>query len=171
MSERWIIRLRSQPVTVGGFATVPATRDHAHKHYLNPTERWQQLQPNARESITKAREIAEVHGKVSPSFYAFLDATSVAYLECVRAETEVAVRVESVAFVDQRGQRVQRIDTVTKSGVYAVFSAVPHDQVSDLRTAMRLYRREIKNPRPLDFLNAAHARLSARLRGARFSDD
>ena len=171
MSEQWTLRLRSQPVIVGGFATAQAKRDHAQKHYLNPTERWEQLQPSARESITKARELAELHGKVSPPFYAFLDTTSVAYVGCVRAETETAVRVEQVAYVDQRRQRVQRIDVVTKSGVYAVFSAVPRDQVSDLRTAMRLYSRAIKNPRPIDYLNLAHARLSARLRGARFSDD
>jgi hypothetical protein len=171
MSEQWTIRLRSQPVAVRGFAKVTAARDHAERHYLNPTERWEQLLPSARESIVKAREIADVHGKVSPPFYAFVDAASVSYVGCVRAETEAAVRVEPVVHVDERGQRVQRIDTVTKSGVYAVFSAVPHGQVSDLRTAMRPCSRAIKNPRPIDYLNSAHARLSARLRGARFSDD
>jgi hypothetical protein len=171
MSEQWTILLRAQPVTVGGFATAQATYKHADKHYLNPTERWEQLQPSARESIAQAREIAETHGKVSPSYYAFLGAASVAYLGCVRAETEAAVRVEQVTYVDERGQKVSRIDTVTKAGIYAAFSVVPSVQVSDLRTAMRQYNRKIKNPRPSDYLDWAHARLTVRLRGARFSDD
>jgi hypothetical protein len=171
MSEAWTIRLRSQPVAVSGFARSQATRDHVAKHYLNPTERWEQLQSIAREAMIQARQIAEAHGKVSPRYYAFLDTISVGYLACVRSETEAAVRVEQVAYVDQRGQRVQRINAVTKLGVYAVFSVVRHDQVSDLRTAMRQYRRTIKNPRPSDYLSWAHEHLTARLRGARFTDD
>ncbi|HEX4417256.1 MAG TPA: hypothetical protein VH165_05115 [Kofleriaceae bacterium] len=171
MSEQWTIRLRAQPVTVGGFATVQAAHKHADKHYLNPMERWDQLQPSARESIAKARQIAETHGKVSPSYYAFVATVSVAYLGCVRAETEAAVRVEQVACMDLRGQKVSRIETVTKVGIYAAFSVIPADQVSDLRTAMRQYNRKIKNPRPSDYLDWAHAHLTARLRGARFSDD
>jgi hypothetical protein len=171
MSEQWTIRLRAQPVTVGGFATVQAAHKHADKHYLNPMERWEQLQPSARESIAQARQIAETHGKVSPSYYAFVATVSVAYLGCVRAETEAAVRVAQVAYVDQRGQKVSRIDTVTKTGIYAAFSVVPSDQVSDLRTAMRQYNRKIKNPRARDYLDWAHARLTARLGGTRFSDD
>jgi len=171
MSEQWTIRLRSQPFAVSGFAKSQATREHVAKHYLNPIERWDQLRPNARESIAEARRLAEAHSKVSPAYYAFLDATSVGYLSCVRAETEAAVRVEPVSYVDQRGQKVQRIDAVTKLGVYAVFSVVPNCQVSDLRTAMRRYPRPIKNPRPSDYLSWAHAHLATRLRGGRFSDD
>jgi len=171
MSEQWTIRLRAQPVTVGGFATPQAALEHASKHYLNPTERWEQLQPSARESIAQARQIAETHGKVSPSYYTFLATIANAYVACVRAETEAAVRVELVSYVDLRRQKVTRIDTVTKVGIYAAFSVVPSDQVSDLRTAMRQYTRTIKNPRPRDYLDWAHAHLTARLRGARFSDD
>jgi hypothetical protein len=171
MSEQWTIQLRSKPVAVCGFAKPQSTRDHVVKHYLNPIERWDQLQPHARESIVQERQIVESHGKVSPPYYAFLDGASVGYLGCVRTETESAVRVEPVTYMDQRGQKVQRIDAVTKLGVYAVFSAVPHDQVSDLRTAMRQYRRTIKNPRPSDYLSWAHEHLTARLRGARFTDD
>jgi hypothetical protein len=171
MSEQWTIRLRSQPVLVSGFDTSQAAREHVAKHYLDPKERWEQLQPKTRESIAQAQQVAGTHGKVSEPFFALLDATAVVYLVCVRAETETAVRVEQITYVDQRGQRVQRIDTVTKSGVYAAFSVVPRNEVSDLRTAMRQYHRTIKNPRPGDYLNWAHARLSARLSGARFSDD
>ena len=171
MSEPWTIRLRSQPVAVGGFAKSQSTRDHVAKHYLNPTERWEQLQASARESIAQARQIAETHGRVSPPYYAFLDTTSVGYLACVRTQTEAAVRVEQVAYIDQRGQKVQRIEAVSKLGVYAAFSVVPHDQVSELRTAMRQCRRTIKNPRPSDYLSWAHEHLTARLRGARFTDD
>lgn len=171
MSEQWTIRLRAQPVTVGGFATASAAIEHASKHYLDPMERWEQLQPSARESIAQARQIAETHGKVSPPYYAFLATTSNAYLACVRAETEAAVRVERVSYVDLRGQKVTRIDSVTKAGVYAAFAVVPADQVSDLRTAMRQYNRKIKNPRARDYLDWAHTRLTARLGGTRFSDD
>ena len=170
MSEQWTIRLRAQPVAVGGFANSQATREHVAKHYLDPAERWEQLQPNARESIVQAQQLAETHGKVSPPYYAFLDATAVGYLSCVRIETETAVRVERVSYVDQRGLKVQRIDAVTKLGVYAAFSVVPKGQVSDLRTAMRQYPRAIKNPRPSDYLSWAHAHLTTRLRGGRFSD-
>jgi hypothetical protein len=171
MSEQWTIRLRAQPVTVGGFATAQAAHKHADKHYLDPMERWEQLQPSARESIAQARQIAETHGKVSPSYNALVATASAAYLSCVRAETEAAVRVEQVAYTDDLGQRVSRIETVTKAGVYAAFSVVPSDQVSDLRTAMRQYNRKIKNPRPSDYRDWAHARLTARLAGVRFSDD
>lgn len=171
MSEQWTIRLRAQPLTVGGFATAQAAREHANKHYLDPKERWEQLQPSARESIAQAQQIAETHGKVSLPYYAFLAATSNAYLACVRAETEAAVRAERVSYVDRRGQKVTRIDTVTKAGVYAAFAVVPGDQVSDLRTAMRRYNRKIKSPRPRDYLDWAHAHLMARLGGTWFADD
>ena len=171
MSEQWTIRLRSQPFAVGGFAKSQATRDHVAKHYLNPLERWDQLELSVRASIVQGRQIVETHGKVSPPYYAFLDSASVGYLGCVRAETEAAVRVEQVTYLDRRGQKVHRIDAVTKLGVYAVFSVVPHDQVSDLRTAMRQYHRTIKNPRPSDYLSWAHEHLTARLQGARFADD
>jgi hypothetical protein len=171
MSEQWTILLRAQPVTVGGFATQYAADQHADKHYLNPKERWEQLQPSARESAAQARQIAETHGKVSPSYYAFLASVSGVYVGCVRAETQAAVRVEQVRYMDQRGQKVSRIDTVTRAGIYAVFSGSSGDQVSDLRTAMRQYNRTIKNPRPRDYLHWAHTRLTARLGGARFSDD
>ena len=144
MSEQWTIRLRSQPVAVGGFSKAQSTRDHVAKHYLNPAERWEQLEPAARDSIVQARQLEETHGKVSPPYYAFLDTTALSYLSRVRAETEAAVRVEVVSYLDQRGQKVQRIDAVTKLGVYAAFSVVPNGQVSDLRTAMRQYPRTIK---------------------------
>lgn len=171
MNEQWTILLRAQPVTVGGFATAQAAHNHADKHYLNPTEHWEQLQPSARESMAQARQIAKAHGKVSPSYYAFLASVSGAYVGCVRAETQAAVRVEQVRYMDQRGQKVSRIDTVTRAGIYAAFSVTSGDQVSDLRTAMRQYNRKIKNPRPSDYLHWAHTRLTARLGGARFSDD
>ncbi len=171
MIEPWTIRLRAQSVAVGGFAKPQSARDHVAKHYLNPAERWEQLQPSARESIVQARQIAETHGRVSPPYYALLDTASVGYLACVRAETRAAVRVEQVAYIDQQGQKIQRIEAVSKLGVYAAFSVAQHDQVSELRTAMRQCRRTIKNPRPNDYLSWAHEHLTARLRGAKFTDD
>ncbi len=171
MSDQWTIQLLSRPLAVAGFAKPHSARAHVLKHYLNPMERWEQVEPDARGAISQAKQVGETHGKVSPQYYAFADASVPSYVRCVRVETEQAVRVLPVPYVDQKGQRVRRIEAVTRSGVYAAFSEVPDDQVSDLRTAMRQYYRSIKNPRSSDFLIWAHAHLNARLQGARFSDD
>lgn len=167
MSEQWTIQLNSQPLAVVGFAIARSAQRHAEKHYLNPLEHWEQIQPSAQESITQARQIA----KLSEQYFAFLDKVSAAYLSCVRFETKAAELAGQVSYEDERGQCVQRIDVVTKNGVYAAFAVVPHGQLSDLRTAMRLSIRAIKSPRRSDFYDKAHAQLMARLSGARFSDD
>jgi hypothetical protein len=171
MSEQWTIQLNSQPVTVAGFATSRSAQRHAEKHYLKPWEHWDQIQPSARESIAQARQIEKTHGVVSEQYFAFLDKVSPAYLGCVRVETKTAELTAQVPYVDERGLTVQRIAVVTKNGVYAAFSVVPHGQVSDLRTAMRPSIRTIKTPRRSDFYEKARAQLMARLSGAKFSDD
>lgn len=171
MTTEWTIRHRSNPVTVSGFARAQNALDHTRKHYLAPRERWEHVDPNATEARRAADRVAKEHGAVSPAFYAFLAEVAVAYVACVRAETETAVRVELVSYVDESGRRVKRLEVVTRNGVYASFSAFPADGMSDLRTALRHCVRTIKNPRAADFLNCAHARLAARLAGARFSDD
>ena len=171
MSEQWVIQLNSQPMPVTGFSTARAAQRHAEKHYLNTQEYWEQIQPGAKESISKSREIAKTHGSVSEQYFTFLGKVSVAYLGCVSVETRAAELVAQVSYIDEREQNVQRIDVVTKNGVYAAFSVVPHGQVSDLRTAMRLSIRAIKSPRRSDFYEKARAQLSARISGTKFSDD
>lgn len=171
MSEQWTIQLNSHPVTVAGFAVARSAQRHAEKHYLNPPEYWEQIQSSARDSIAQARQLTKAHGAGSGQYLAFLDKVSAAYLGCVRLETKAAELAGQVSYVDERGQAVQRIDVVTKNGVYAAFSVVPAGQVSDLRTAMRLSIRTIKSPRRSDFYDKARAQLTARLSGAKFSDD
>jgi hypothetical protein len=171
MSEQWTIQLNSQPLSVAGFAVARSAQRHAEKHYLNPPEYWEQIQPSARESIAQARQVTKSHGPASREYFAFLEKVSVAYLGCVRVETKAAELAGQVSYVDERGQNVQRIDVVTKNGVYAAFSVVPQGQVSDLRTAMRLSIRTIKSPTRRHFFEKARAQLLARLSGAQFSDD
>ena len=171
MNTQWTITLRSEPIVVGGFANVNLARQHGAKHYLNETERWEQVDAGARDVRKEGQLVEQEHGRVSPPYFKFLEAASVRYVIGVRSESETAVRVERLKRVDERNMEVSRIAAVTKNGVFAVFSGVPRNGVSDLRTALRRYVRAIKNPQPSDFLNSAHALLRAQLQGARFLDD
>lgn len=168
----WILPSRSGPaVTVGGFASKQLARDHARKHFLDPREHWEQIDEAARGLRQEAARVAEASGNPSPAYFEFLDSAARRYVDAVRTETETPLRVEPVEHRDERNRIVARIVVVTRGGVYAAFSGTPRNGVSDLRTALRRYIRTIKNPRPRDFLDQAHQMLSARLQGARFSDD
>ncbi len=163
MTRRWKVTVGGELVHVCGFVQPQRAREHARKHYLERSERWEQIseRPGPPEFRNQLAQAEKNSGRVSPEAYAVLDAAADRYEEAVCTHTAGARAQAYVHDPDNGAKPYPSLGVVSNAGIFVSFSRAA---VSDLRTAFRPDVRTRRGPVTLrDYVDAAHNYLDRKL--------